>query len=93
MNMDRSEMIRCAAMSGIPTLHFVLTDFCGIAHRAYIETAMNGSPPTGVTLAIAVVPMPLTDTSCGPGWVNGRTRLNRSTTTRSDSFTTIGQRS
>ena len=54
MNMDRSEMIRCAAMPDIPTRHFVLTDFCGIAHRAYIETAMNGSAPTGMTLAIAV---------------------------------------
>ena len=67
MHMERLELIRCTETSGIPTRHSVLTDCWGMAQRAYIEAATKGSPPTGMTRAIAIVTMPLTGTRLAPG--------------------------
>ena len=67
----------------------------GLNQRAYMDTAMNGFPLTnGITLAAAIIPTLLTaiSSSCSSGAV-GRICLKHSTLTRSDSFTTMGQRS
>ena len=56
---------------------------------------MNGSvePSFGVTRAAVIVPMPLTEISFSVGHPSGLTCVNHSTSTRSESRTTIGQRS
>ena len=57
---------------------------------------MNGpvEPSRGLTRAAAIVPIPLTAiSSCPIPQPIGLTCLNHSTSTRSGSFTTIGQRS
>ena len=54
---------------------------------------MNGSAFRGVTRAAAIAPIPLTATSSSAVRLIGLTCLNHSTSTRSDSFTTIDQRS
>ena len=83
MNTDRSETILCADASGqiqpsLPTVGW------GCNQRAYIEIAMNGSTPfTGITLAAARVPIPLTAISSAVTHRVGTVCLNHSTSTRS----------
>ena len=94
INVERSERIRCVDASEYPAHHFVSTETCGLNQRAYIEIAKKGSQLTGITRAAAMVPMSLTTISSGAAALKqGRTRLNHSTLTRSDSLTTNGQRS
>ena len=93
MNADRSDMMRCAEPSGYPTRHLLLVDGCGAIQRAYIDTTMNGGASGGVTRAAATVPIPLTANSSASVPPIGLTCLNHSTSTRSESFTTIGHRS
>ena len=96
MKAEMSERMRCADTSGAPTRHGEPVDGCGLMYRAYMETAMNPSSagrPRGLTLAAAMVPMPLMAMSCAPSALIGGTALNHSTSTRSDSCTTRDQRS
>ena len=91
MNADRSEMMRCAEPSGKPTLQLLSVEGWGLIQRAYMENA-GVSPAFGVTRAAATVPIPLTAISSSRTSFVGPTCLNHSTSTRSESFTTIGQR-
>ena len=95
MNADKSERIRCAEASAYPTRHLLLVDGWGFNQRAYIETATNDASALsrGVTLAAAMVPMPLTPIASSPRSLVGGTCRYGSTVMRSDSFTTSGQRS
>ena len=78
-----------------PTRHLLRVEGCGLIQRAYIDTTMNGSAgdSRGVIRAAAIVPMPLTAISSEQTSLIGLTCLNHSTSTRSESCTTIGQRS
>ena len=78
---------------GIPHPPATFVVGCQQIHRSYIHTATNGLPSRGTTLAAAAMPMPLTANSSSPVSITGATCLNQSTSTRSDSFITIGQRS
>ena len=68
-------------------------DGWGVIQRAYIDTTMNGGASRGITRDAAMVPTPLTAISSPAVSLIGLTCRNHSTSTRSDSRTTIGQRS
>ena len=70
MKADTPEMIRCADKSDTPTDHGLPVIGPGIIHRAYMDTTKqdsSGGRFPGTTLAAAMVPMPLTPMSPGPG--------------------------
>ena len=92
---ERLERIQCADPSEYPTRHLLRVEGCGLIQRAYIETAMNGSIGSsfGTTRAAVIVPIPLTASSSSATKLIGLTCLNHSSSTRSESRTTIGQRS
>ena len=66
----------------------------GLNQRAYMDTAIKGSPPVSGMTRAAMTPTLLTAiwSSFSSGTL-GKTCRNYCTSTRSDSFTTMGQRS
>ncbi len=88
-------MILCADTSEAP-IQVLWVDGCGFIQRAYMDTAMNAASrglPCGITLAAAMVPIPLTAILSFPGSLTGATCRKCSTSTRLDNGTTRHQRS